>query len=80
MISAIIQAKMGSHRLPEKAIKKIKLFDPVIEKKEKIAVNRILESKFWASGAGIGEVSKFWASGVGIGEVSKFENEFKKYK
>ncbi len=42
MISAIIKARMGSHRL--------------------------------------GEVSKFWASGAGIGEVSKFENEFKKYK
>ena len=67
IISTIIQARMRPHRLPRKVMKKIKLFDPVIEKKEKIAVNRIL-------------VSKFWASGIGIGVVSKFENEFKKYK
>jgi dTDP-4-amino-4,6-dideoxygalactose transaminase len=47
-------------------MKKIKLFDPVIGNKEKFAVNKILESKFWASGAG-------------IGEVKKFENAVKKY-
>ena len=37
----------------------IKLFDPHIGKDEKNAVNRILESKFWASGSGVGNVLKF---------------------
>ena len=44
----------------------IKLFDPVINSSEKNAITKVLESKFWASGAG-------------SGQVSKFENEFKKY-
>ena len=38
---------------------KIKLFDPIIDNYEKNAINRVLESKFWASGAGNGEVKKF---------------------
>ena len=45
---------------------KIKLFDPYIDKSENIAVKRVLESHFWASGAG-------------SGEVEKFENKFLKY-
>lgn len=45
---------------------KIKLFDPYIDKSEKIIVNRILDSGFWASGAG-------------TGYVQKFEKEFTKY-
>jgi len=45
---------------------KIKLFDPFIDKSENIAVNRVLESHFWASG-------------VGTGEVQKFENRFSKF-
>jgi dTDP-4-amino-4,6-dideoxygalactose transaminase len=45
---------------------KIKLFDPHIGKKEKIVINSVLKSKFWASGSG-------------GGEVYKFEKEFKKY-
>jgi perosamine synthetase len=40
-------------------MKKIKLFDPYTDKFEKIAVNRVLESNFWASGAGNGNVKKF---------------------
>ena len=44
----------------------IKLFDPVINSKEKKAIVKVLEGKFWASGSG-------------SGLVSKFENEFKKY-
>ena len=44
----------------------IKLFDPVIDLKEKKAIVKVLEGKFWASGSG-------------SGLVSKFENEFKKY-
>lgn len=45
---------------------KIKLFDPHTDKSEYIAVKRVLDSHFWASGAG-------------VGEVQKFENEFLKY-
>jgi perosamine synthetase len=45
---------------------KIKLFDPYTDKSEKIAVKRVLDSHFWASGAG-------------TGEVHKFEEEFSKY-
>jgi perosamine synthetase len=47
-------------------MKKIKLFDPYIDKSENIAVKRVLQSHFWASGAG-------------SGEVEKFENKFLKY-
>ena len=46
--------------------KKIKLFDPSIGKDEKQKISQVLESKFWASGSG-------------TGNVSKFENQFKKY-
>jgi dTDP-4-amino-4,6-dideoxygalactose transaminase len=46
--------------------KLIKLFDPVIDSSEKKALVKVLDSKFWASGSG-------------LGYVSKFENEFKKY-
>ena len=45
---------------------KIKLFDPHIGKEEENAVNRVLKSKYWASGAG----SK---------NVIDFENEFRNY-
>ena len=45
---------------------KIKLFDPHTDKSEKDAVMRVLDSHFWASGAG-------------AGEVQKFEKEFTKY-
>jgi dTDP-4-amino-4,6-dideoxygalactose transaminase len=47
-------------------LKKIKLFDTYIGKKEDQAVSEVLKSHFWASGAG-------------VGYVSKFENSFKKY-
>jgi len=40
-------------------MRKIKLFDPYTDKFEKIAVNQVLESNFWASGAGNGNVKKF---------------------
>jgi perosamine synthetase len=40
-------------------MRKIKLFDPITDNCEKNAINRVLESKFWASGAGNGEVKKF---------------------
>ena len=40
-------------------MKKIKLFDPYTDKFEKIAINRVLKSNFWASGAGGGNVKKF---------------------
>ena len=45
---------------------KIKLFDPYTDESEKAAVKRVLDSHFWASGAG-------------TGEVQKFEKEFSKY-
>jgi len=44
----------------------IKLFDPAINSKEKVAVTKVLESKFWASGSG-------------SGLVLKFEKEFQKF-
>ena len=37
----------------------IKLFDPIIDKKEEKAVTKVLQSKFWASGAGTNNVLKF---------------------
>lgn len=37
----------------------IKLFDPFISNSEKLAVQRVLKSGFWASGAGIGHVEEF---------------------
>lgn len=46
--------------------KKIKLFDPVVNHAEERAIRRILESHFWASGAG-------------TGMVTKFENKFRDY-
>jgi len=45
---------------------KIKLFDPIIGVEEKKVISDILESRFWASGAG-------------TGNVAKFEQEFNKY-
>lgn len=45
---------------------KIKLFDPYVDRYEKIAIERVLNSHFWASGAG-------------TGYVQKFEKEFSKY-
>ena len=44
----------------------IKLFDPVIDLTERKALLKTLDSKFWASGSG-------------SGNVQKFENKFKKY-
>ena len=46
--------------------KKIKLFDPDFGKDERQKISQVLESKFWASGSG-------------AGNVLKFENQFKKY-
>lgn len=46
--------------------KRIKLFDPEIGQEEVLATKKVLESKFWASGAG-------------IGKVLEFENKFNKY-
>jgi len=46
--------------------KMIKLFDPSIGKEEEIAIKRVLTSKIWANGAG-------------VGKVSEFENKFRKY-
>jgi perosamine synthetase len=45
---------------------KIKLFDPFIDINEKFAINKIIKSRFWASGSG-------------TGDVKKFESNFKKY-
>ncbi len=47
-------------------MKKIKLFDPVIDHHEEEIIQKVLKSKKWASGSG-------------VGFVEKFENEFKKY-
>ena len=47
-------------------LKKIKLFDPIIGIDEKQALTKVLESKFWASG-------------YGSGNVLKFEEKFRKY-
>jgi perosamine synthetase len=46
--------------------KSIKLFDPAIDIKEEKAIQNVLKSKFWASGAG-------------VGKVLKFEHKFKEY-
>ena len=47
-------------------MKKIKLFDPYVGDEEKASVERVLNSHFWASGAG-------------TNSVIKFEQKFKKY-
>ena len=47
-------------------MKKIKLFDPYVGDEEKASVERVLNSHFWASGAG-------------TDSVNKFEQKFKKY-
>ena len=46
--------------------KQIKLFDPSFDKREIKVVEKILQSHFWASGSG-------------VGQVKKFEESFKKY-
>ena len=46
--------------------RKIKLFEPSTGKDEENAIIRVLKSKFWASGAG-------------IGKVLEFEKKFRKY-
>ena len=40
-------------------MQKIKLFDPVIGKKEETIIKKVLLSRFWASGSGVGNVSQF---------------------
>lgn len=52
--------------MAKEKVNKIKLFDPYIDKDERLQVLRVLDSHFWASGAG-------------IGDVKKFEEEFTKY-
>src|SRR3989344_1841613 len=47
-------------------MKKIKLFDPFFGKEEEGVIKKTLKSRFWASGAG-------------TGNVLRFENEFTKY-
>ena len=39
--------------------KKIKLFDPIIDNKEFLALEKTLKSKLWASGAGGKQVIEF---------------------
>jgi len=44
----------------EKIMKKqIKLFDPIIDESEEKSIIKVLRSKYWASGSGIGNVEKF---------------------
>ena len=40
-------------------MKKIKLFDPVTDKKESIAIKKVLDSNYWASGLGENNVKLF---------------------
>ncbi|MDC0202155.1 DegT/DnrJ/EryC1/StrS family aminotransferase [Candidatus Nitrosopelagicus sp.] len=40
-------------------MKKIKLFDPVTDKKESIAIKKVLDSNYWASGSGENNVKLF---------------------
>ncbi|MFY9300370.1 MAG: DegT/DnrJ/EryC1/StrS family aminotransferase [Candidatus Nitrosotenuis sp.] len=40
---------------------KIKLFDPIFGREEKLIIQQVLESRFWASGAGTGKVGEFEA-------------------
>ena len=39
--------------------RKIKLFDPHIDNSERNALIKTLDSRFWASGSGVGNVKKF---------------------
>ena len=60
---------------------KIKLFDPFIDKSEEMALNKILKSKFWASGSGVGTVDRFeneiagWATTFSIIVQNDVDNE-----
>jgi len=47
-------------------MKKIKLFDPVVDKSEERVIKKVLRSHFWASG-------------LGTKTVSRFEEKFQKY-
>jgi len=50
-------------------LKKIKLFEPYHDSKESNAIQKVLKSNFWASGAGIGNVKKFekaFANYIGV--------------
>ena len=40
-------------------VKRIKLFDPVVDAHEKKAMLQVLNSGFWASGSGVGHVLEF---------------------
>jgi len=44
----------------------VKLFDPVIDSREELSLKKILQSHFWSSG-------------LGHGNVSEFEKKFKKF-
>ena len=46
--------------------REIKLFEPSTGKDEEDAIKRVLKSKFWASG-------------TGVGKVLEFEKKFRKY-
>ena len=69
--------------------KKIKLFDPVINIAEEKAVIKVLRSRFWASGSGIGNVEKFEKkfnkyvgsnSTVAVAELSREAMHFQKFR
>ena len=47
-------------------VNNIKLFDVIVDDNEKKILEKIIESKFWASGSG-------------VGFVKKFENKFQQY-
>ena len=40
-------------------MRKIKLFDPYIGEEEKEEIQKVLKSKYWASGSGNGRVKEF---------------------
>jgi dTDP-4-amino-4,6-dideoxygalactose transaminase len=50
---------LNLRKITEFEMTKIKLFDPYTDEAEKLAIERVLSSHFWASGSGIGEVQKF---------------------
>lgn len=50
---------LNLRKIIEFEMAKIKLFDPHTDEAEKLAIARVLDSHFWASGSGTGEVQKF---------------------
>ena len=60
--------------------KMIKLFDPSINQAEKNSVLKVLNSKFWASGSGVGNVLEFEKQFESIYTTRRSKRSLRKYE